>query len=76
MMQVICVRNAFEISHFLTVIEFNTKFEEKRVGRSPQEMLTRPTYRNVLTIAFRAQYEGKMELSHDIVSFFLLSAGL
>jgi hypothetical protein len=27
-------------------------------------------------LAFRAQYEGKMELSHDIVSFFLLSARL
>jgi hypothetical protein len=67
-MQVICIRNVSEISHFLTVKEFNTKFEEKRVGRSPQEILTRPTYRNVLT-AFRAQYEGKMELSHDMISF-------
>jgi hypothetical protein len=47
-MEVICIRNVSEISHFLTVIEFNTKFEEKRVGRSPQEILTRPTYRNVL----------------------------
>ena len=43
-MEVICIRNVSE-----TVIEFNTKFEEKRVGRSPQEILTRPTYRNVLT---------------------------
>ena len=68
-MQVICIRNVSEISHFITVIEFNTKFEEKRVGRSPQEILTRPTYRNVLTIAFTAQYKGKIELSHDIVSF-------
>jgi hypothetical protein len=49
LMQVICIRNVSEISHFLTVIEFNTKFEEKRVGRSPQEILTRPTYRNILT---------------------------
>jgi hypothetical protein len=30
------------------VIEVNTKFEEKRVGRSPQEILTPPTYRNLL----------------------------
>jgi hypothetical protein len=30
-MQVKCIRNVSEISHFLTVIEFNTKFEEKRV---------------------------------------------
>jgi hypothetical protein len=27
---------------------FNAKFEEKRVGRSPQEILTRSTYRNIL----------------------------
>jgi hypothetical protein len=67
-MQVICIRNVSEISHFLTVIELNKKFEEKRVGRSPQEILTRPTYRKYL-LAFRAQYEGKMELSHDMVSF-------
>jgi hypothetical protein len=43
------VRNVFEISHILTVIEFNTKFEVKRVGRSPQEILTPPTYRKLLT---------------------------
>jgi hypothetical protein len=60
-----------KFQHFLTVIEFNTKFEEKRVGRSPQEILTRPTL-----LAFRAQYEGKMELSHHMVSFFLVSARL
>ena len=57
-MQVICIRNVSEISHFLTVIEFNTKFEEKRVEHTETYLL-----------AFRAQYEGKMELSHDIVSF-------
>jgi hypothetical protein len=28
---------------------FNMKIEEKRVGRSPQEIGTPPTYRNVLT---------------------------
>ena len=45
-------------------MEFNTKFEEKRVGRSPQGILTPPTYINVLTIyPFWAQYEGKMELA-------------
>jgi hypothetical protein len=48
LIQVICIRNESEISHFLTVIEFNTEFEEKRVGRRQQEILTRPTYRNVL----------------------------
>jgi hypothetical protein len=68
-MQVICIRNVSEISHFLTVIVFNTKFEEKRVGRSPQEILTRPTYRNVLTSLQGTISEGKMELSHDIVIF-------
>ena len=71
LMQVICIINVSEISHFLTVIEFNKKFGKKRVGRSPQEILTRPTYRNVLISlqGSRAQYEGKMELSHDMVSF-------
>ena len=48
-MQVICIRNVTEISHFLNAIEFNTTFEEKRVGISPQEILTRPTYRDILT---------------------------
>jgi hypothetical protein len=33
----------------MSILKFNTKFEEKHVGRSPQEILTRPTYRNVLT---------------------------
>jgi hypothetical protein len=59
----------------LTVIEFNTKFDEKHVGKSQQDILTPPTYRNVLTfympeMAFRAQDEGKVELPHDMVSFF------
>jgi hypothetical protein len=30
-MEVICIRNVSEISHFLTVIEFNKKFGKKRV---------------------------------------------
>jgi hypothetical protein len=68
-MQIICIRNVSEISHFLTVIEFNAKFEEKHIGRSLQGILTPPTYRNVLTIA---QDEEKMELPLDMVSFFLL----
>ena len=38
-MQIICIRNTSEISHFLIVIEFNTKFEEKHVGM--QEPSTR-----------------------------------
>jgi hypothetical protein len=57
-MQVVCIRNVSDISHFLTVIEFNTKLEEKRVGRSPKEILTRPTYRNVLT-TFRVNMKAK-----------------
>ena len=57
------------IASTVTVIDFNTKFEEKRVGSSQQEISTRPTNRNVLILAFGVQYEGKMELSHDMVSF-------
>jgi hypothetical protein len=48
-MQVICIGNVSEISHFLTVIEFNRKFEEKHVGKSLQDILTPPKYRNVLS---------------------------
>jgi hypothetical protein len=65
-MQFICIRNVSEISHFLTVIEFNTTFEEKRVGWSPQEISTRPTYRNVLTIAFRNVLNSLANLKHSI----------
>ena len=38
-------------------------------GASPQEILTRPTYTETNLVVFRAQYEAKIELSHDIVSF-------
>ena len=41
-MQVICIRNVSEISHFLTVMEFNKKIEEKHVGKSLQDFLTPP----------------------------------
>ena len=34
--------------HIFNCNRLNTKFEEKHVGRSPQEILTPPTYRNVL----------------------------
>ena len=53
------LRILFEISHFLTVIEFNTKYRMQKRHRE--------TY---LILAFRAQYEGKMELPLiDMVSF-------
>ena len=39
-----------EISPFLTVlIQFYSNIVEKRVGKSPQEISTRPTFRNILT---------------------------
>ena len=40
-MQVICIRNVSEISHFLTVMEFNKKIEEKHVGKSLQDFWVR-----------------------------------
>ena len=41
--------NSLEISPFLTIIQFYTNIDEKRVGKSPQEISTRPTFRNILT---------------------------
>ena len=38
-----------EISPFLTVIQFYGNIVQKRVGKSPQEISTRPTFRNILT---------------------------
>ena len=34
--------------HFFDNNSFTGKFEQKRVGRSPQEIRTRPTYTNIL----------------------------
>ena len=49
-MQVISSKVELEISPFLTVIKFYiSNIVEKRVGKSPQEISTRPTFRNILT---------------------------
>ena len=48
-MQVIFSKIELEISPFLTVIQFYSNIVEKRVGKSPQEISTRPTFRNILT---------------------------
>ena len=48
-MQVICSKIELEISPFLTVIQFYSNIVEKRVGRSPQEISVRTTFRNILT---------------------------
>ena len=48
-MQVIFSEIKLEISPFLTVIQFYSNIVEKRVGKSPQEISTRPTFRNILT---------------------------
>ena len=48
-MQVIFSEIKLEISFFLTVIQFYSNIAEKRVGKSPQEISTRPTFRNILT---------------------------
>ena len=44
-MQVIFSKIELEIS----VIQFYSNIVEKRVGKSPQEISTRPTFRNILT---------------------------
>ena len=49
MMQVILSKIELETPSFLTVIQFYSNINEKRVGKSPQEISTRPTFRNILT---------------------------
>ena len=48
-MQVIFSKIELEISPFLTVIQCYSNIVEKRVGKSPQGISTRPTFRNILT---------------------------
>ena len=49
MMQVIFSQTEIETPPFLTVIQFYSNIDEKRVGKSPQKILTLPTFRNILT---------------------------
>ena len=49
MMQVIFSKIELETPLCLTVIQFYSNIDEKRVGMSPQEILTWPTFRNILT---------------------------
>ena len=48
-MQVIFSKIELEISPFLTAKQFYGDIVEKRVGKRPQEISTRPTFRNILT---------------------------
>ena len=66
-MQVIFSKIELEISPFLTVIQFYSNIVEKRVGKSPQGISTRPTFRNILT-NLKEQDKTKMELPLDMVS--------
>ena len=49
MMQVILSKIELETPPFSTVIQFYSYIDEKHVGKSPQEISTRPTFRNTLT---------------------------
>ena len=42
-------KTELEISPFLTVVLFYSNIVEKCVGKSPQEISTGPTFRNILT---------------------------
>ena len=48
-MQVIFSKIELEISPFLTVIQFYSNIGKNRVGKSPQEISVRTTFRNILT---------------------------
>ena len=49
LMLVISSKIELEISPFLTVIQFYSNIVDKRVGKAPQEISTRTTFRNILT---------------------------
>ena len=48
-MQVIFSKIELEILPFLTVTQFYSNIGQKRVGKSPQEISVRTTFRNTLT---------------------------
>ena len=50
LMQVIFSKIELEISPFLTVIQFYNNIVEKRVGKSPQEISTQPTFIYLVTL--------------------------
>ena len=49
MMQVIFSKIELETPPVLTVIQFYSNIHKKRIGKSPQEISTWPTFRNILT---------------------------
>ena len=65
-MQVIFSKIELEISPFLTVIQFYSNIGKKRVGKGPQEISARTTFRNILTL--KEEDKTKMELPLDMVS--------
>ena len=67
MIQVIFSKIEPEISPFLTVRQFCSNINEKRVGKSSQEISMRPTCRNILT-NLKGQDKIKMELPLVMVS--------
>ena len=61
MIQVIFSKIELETPPFLTVIQFYSNIDEKRVGKRPREISTLPTFRNTLT-NLKEQDNTKMEL--------------
>ena len=55
------------MSPFFTVIQFYSNIDKKRVCKSPQEISTRATFRNILT-NLKKQDKTKRELPLDMVS--------
>ena len=48
MMQVIFSKIELETPAFFIAIQFYSNIDQKRVGKSPQEISKRPTFRNIL----------------------------
>ena len=53
MMQVIFSKIELETPPFLTVIQFYSNIDKKRVGKNPREISTWPTFRNILKAVFQ-----------------------
>ena len=55
-MQVTFSKIELETPPVLTVIQFYSNIDNKRVGKSPQEISTWPTFRNILTNLKETRY--------------------
>ena len=68
MMQVIFSKIELETPPFLTVIQFYSNIDKKRVGKNPQEISTRGQHSEIYLLTLKEQDKTKMELPLGMVS--------